>query len=184
PLSRYFVEKDDHRWWSDHLDRFPKTVESWTNLLCTEHILPIPCPLRESLIEEYCPKSGVNQAKELEANKDCLVRMYLGKRRSRVNTNLFSLRNFCLHLDQMEDLELKIDRFTTAIAEALAVMHWACYLDANDIKFVMGSVPNGSTDDQLIVCKPLTSVDVSKIRPNTSTWDAHINDFKKGQIHI
>ncbi|KAJ4338716.1 hypothetical protein N0V95_007987 [Ascochyta clinopodiicola] len=184
PRVWYFVKMDDESWWTQNKDRFPKTATDWTNLLCTERILPISRPLRESLIDEYCPKRNIEQAKEIEVNKDCLVRLYLGKRRSRVNTSFFSLRNFCLHLDQMEELELKIDQFATTIAEALAVMHWACRLDANDIEFVVGSAPDISAEPNLIVPKPLTSVDINKMKPNTSTWNAHTNDFKKRQIHI
>ncbi|KAF9695289.1 hypothetical protein EKO04_006722 [Ascochyta lentis] len=184
PRVWYFVQMDDDIWWLQNRDRFPKTVTHWTNLLCTERILPIPRPLRECLIEEYCPKNGVEQAKETESNKDCLVRLYLGKRRSRVTTSVFSLRNFCLHVDQMEELELKTSQFAIAIAEALAWMHWACRLDANDVEFVMGSAPDSSADPHLIVPKPLASIHVDKMKPNTSTWNAHINDFKKRQIHI
>ncbi|KAH6612088.1 hypothetical protein C7974DRAFT_418989 [Boeremia exigua] len=184
PRCFWFVGQDDERWWEENVNRFPKQPDQWTNILCSERILPIPRPLRHALIEEYCPKSGFEAAKELKSNKHCLVRLYLGKRRTRVNTLFFNLRNFNLNLDQMEDLNLDVRYFAVAIAEAMAVMHWICWLDANDVEFVLGSSPDGSADANQIVAKPLTNKDLEKMAPNTSTWDAHLQDFKTRQIHI
>lgn len=52
----------------------------------------------------------------------------------------FSLRNFPLHLDQMESLGVttsEIDQYARAMAETLAMMHWISEIDGNDIEFVL-----------------------------------------------
>ncbi|KAF3050123.1 hypothetical protein E8E11_007783 [Didymella keratinophila] len=60
-------------WKVRNFDRFPKEQNEWTNLLASERIMPIPGPLGEALIEEYCPKTGIEAAKKLESNKHCLL---------------------------------------------------------------------------------------------------------------
>jgi len=54
------------------------------------------------LIEKYCPERLKEDAKSKQSNKDCLARVYIGKRRegNRVKPlQFFSLRNFNMHLD-------------------------------------------------------------------------------------
>ncbi|KAJ4172399.1 hypothetical protein NW754_002597 [Fusarium falciforme] len=80
-------------------------------------------------------------ALESPLNRDCLARIYLGRRRSphqprQVN---FSLRNFNLCLDQMMDLDLPVSSYASAIGEALAIIHWAANVDGYDAEFVLGS---------------------------------------------
>jgi len=43
-----------------------------------------------------------------------------------------------LHLNQAEDLDLDIVGYARAMAETLAMMHWAAQIDANDVEFVIG----------------------------------------------
>lgn len=89
-----------------------------------------------------------------EPNKDCLIRPYLGRRRvEKTNTasqfTAFSLRNFPLHIDQMETLGIStndIDQYARVMAETLAVMHWVGEMDGNDIEFVLAR-PNPSSHD-------------------------------------
>jgi hypothetical protein len=52
-----------------------------TNVLITQRIFPLHRPIRNSLIELYCRENSRDEAKNHEANKDCLVRVYLGKRK-------------------------------------------------------------------------------------------------------
>ena len=186
PRLKYFVGQSDDIWWSENLDRFPlQFLKEPSNLLCAERILPLAKPIRESLIDIYAPKGADLQSFKADAsNKDCLVRMYLGKRRERVNNKFFQLRNFNLHLDQMEELDLNVFEFASAIGQALAIMHWACHLDANDVEFVLGSSPDLVAQPHLITTKPLSSEAIANMSPNTSTWDAHINDFKKRTTHM
>ncbi|KAK6081219.1 hypothetical protein SCUP234_04872 [Seiridium cupressi] len=58
-------------------------------------------------------------------------------------TLLDRLRNYPLHVNQMMDLELDVPGYATAIARALAFMHWAAKIDANDVEFVLASAPDG-----------------------------------------
>ncbi|KAH9871632.1 hypothetical protein J1614_005887 [Plenodomus biglobosus] len=187
PIHKYFVGLDDSVWWNKNLDRFPKQlVDAPSNLMCAERILPLAKSIRESLIDQYCPPAARETFKADRANKDCLVRLYLGTRRKPRNSRFsgFQLRNFPLFLDQMEELELDVADFAKAIGEALAVMHWACHLDANDVEFVLGSSPEYTADPALILTKSLSVKYVSGMKPNTSTWTAHLDNFKKRTTHI
>jgi hypothetical protein len=52
----------------------------------------------------------------------------------------FSLRNYPLHLDQVESLGVttsEIYQYARAMAETLAMMHWFSEIDGNDIEFVL-----------------------------------------------
>ena len=62
----------------------------------------------------------------------------------RMRFQAFSLRNYPLHLDQMEELAIPFDHlesYARAMAETLAVMHWGAGMDGNDVEFVLGSHP-------------------------------------------
>lgn len=122
PGVEYFVSREDDEWWFHNLNRFPVDYRMRTPLLGSQRILPLPKPIRESLVDTYCPKKIAAQVKADPANKDCLVRVYLGKRRQRINTSFFQLRNFPLHLDQMEELELDIHRFAKGWRKP-----WPCF---------------------------------------------------------
>jgi hypothetical protein len=181
PRHKYFVGEKDNIWWSENLDRFPaQFLKRHSNLLCTERICPLAKPIRESLIDLYAPRNAdIANFKADASNKDCLVRIYLGKRRERPNNMFFQLRNFNLHLDQMEELQLDVNEFASAIGEALAIMHWACHIDGNDVEFVLGSSPDVSAQPHMIFAKPLTVQQISALPVDTSTWNAHLNDFKE-----
>ncbi|RSL58242.1 hypothetical protein CEP54_007856 [Fusarium duplospermum] len=151
------ISKDD-KWWLenrglllDQHDDFPVP----SSALTSEHILPLAGVVRETLIEKYCPQSMQQAALESTLNRDCLARVYLGRRRSphqprQVN---FSLRNFNLCLDQMVDLGLPISSYASAIEEALAVIHWAANVNGYDVEFVLGS--EASVSSQLRKAPPL-----------------------------
>ncbi|CAD0090532.1 unnamed protein product [Aureobasidium mustum] len=110
---------------------------------------PIPTALLESLIPEITPiqrETCLNNP----TNNNCLVRLYLGCRggsRSKINPEMMSLRNFPLHVDEMERLCLPITAYITTIAQSLALMHWKAGIDANDVEFVFGSSRNDSNSE-------------------------------------
>ena len=185
PRHKYFVGMSDDIWWGENLDRFPNQ-DGPSNLLATERILPLTKVIRESLIDMYCPAERRKYFKADQSNKDCLVRIYLGKRRSPVvpKFKTFQLRNFLLHLDQIEELELNASEFASGIAEALAIMHWACQLDANDVEFVLGSAPDYIAEPHLIQPENIPPGVIAKMKPNTSTWDASLKNFHKRTTHI
>ena len=140
------MQPRDKDWWSENMPMFPEGTEA-TRVLCAERIPPLPQDVREQLLAEYCPAHLQLKAHIDPMNSDCLVRLYLGRRR-RTQTDttgrpqtFFTLRNFPLHLDQMLDLQLQIDAFASDMANALAIMHWAARIDADDVEFVLGSKP-------------------------------------------
>lgn len=106
-----------------------------------ERIFPHPSPLRFALIDKFCPPHGRAQSKASEADKDCLVRPYLGRMKYGSGGMFFSLRNFKLHANQMQELDLPVSEFTGAMGHAMAVLHWNTRIDGNDVEFVLGSAP-------------------------------------------
>lgn len=125
PPCHYFALGTDSRWWESNLEKFPPRFQVPSHVLCTERILPLPLVIRNGLIDLYCAPAKIPQAKNDAANKDCLVRLYLGKRRASAVPSRFStLRNMILHLDQMEYLELDVKYYAELMADTLAVMHW------------------------------------------------------------
>ncbi|KAI9774716.1 MAG: hypothetical protein M1839_001677 [Geoglossum umbratile] len=182
PRCHWYASATDDEWWDENLERFPKEHQFRNNTICFERILPIPKIIRESLIDEYCPSSFRVNAKADPSNKDCLVRLYLGKRREPRPSRFFTLRNFLLHIDQMEDLEHDVDELAANMADALAVMHWHVRIDADDVEFVLGSAPTRSTIPTLR--KPLMLADICSMPKNTSTWASSFENFKYRTVHM
>jgi hypothetical protein len=110
-----------------------------TEVLVTQRIIPLPDTTRTHLINKYCTTRIKAAAISDPANRDCLVRLYLGSLAGKSGGMFFSLRNFKLHLNQMVDLQLDVDRIATHMAKSLAVMHWAARTDARDVEYVLGS---------------------------------------------
>ncbi|PSN66029.1 hypothetical protein BS50DRAFT_469831, partial [Corynespora cassiicola Philippines] len=185
PRVRYFVGAYDKEFWDNNLKRFPKNEQLVSNTLCTERVLPLAKPIRESLINQYCKPQLVQKIKQSEPDNDCLVRVYLGKRRrSERPTMFFSLRNYNLHLDQMEELGLDTHGLASNIAEALAIVHWGAHLDADDVEFVLGSAPIRATDTAFIPTPKLSAKDLKNQKRNTSTWSTHVDNFRYRVTHL
>jgi hypothetical protein len=79
-------------------------------------------------------------------NTDCLFRPYLNRRRVLSGRSSrfkgFSLRNFPLYLDQMEELSIPpedMEQYAKSMADALAMAHWAAGIDGNDVGFALAS---------------------------------------------
>lgn len=125
---------------------------------------------RDALVDYYCPEGLKAGAKVQDSNDDCLVRLYLGKRRDKTTRRrpgpkrFFGLRNFPLCLDQMQDLGLDTHHFASVMAETLAFLHWKVGIDAADVEFVLGRPPN-------LVHEPVPSYEqLQEMRVNTSTY--------------
>lgn len=141
PECYYFVPKDDQLYFNNNLSLVESAKEICnmpTSVLASERILPLPKPTRDLLIEKYCPEQIKQLAFHTAANKDCLVRVYLGSLKGRQG-RFFSLRNFKLHLEHMVELQLDVMDLAAKMASAMALMHWAAKTDARDIEFVFGS---------------------------------------------
>ncbi|KAI9761002.1 MAG: hypothetical protein M1840_002156 [Geoglossum simile] len=152
PQCYRFIEARDQEWWDKNLSSFPQGY-SPCNIILSECIQPLPQNIRELLIDQYCPAPLIPEIKASDTNQDCLIRPYLGRRRiapggrgrpSRFQ--VFSLRNFPLHVDQMEQLGIGADtnKYAETMAEALAMMHWYGEMDANDVEFVLAPPRNGT----------------------------------------
>ncbi|KIW86444.1 hypothetical protein Z517_01841 [Fonsecaea pedrosoi CBS 271.37] len=116
----------------------------WKYRTNPERIFPVPLPVRSALVDAFAP-TDVKQNKEnflsQQENKDCLIRIYLGRRQSRPTTNTFRLRNFDMTVNEMEFLRLDTVLYAETLAQTLAIIHWKVKLDANDVEFVFGSAP-------------------------------------------
>lgn len=147
PRCFHFIDAGNTAWWSENLLRFPKGY-SPCNILQSERIPPLSLLIRERLIAKYCPMALIDEIKASVSNKSCLVRPYLGRRRHGAQRpkrfEAFSLKNFPLHLDQMEQLDLNVASYAEIMADALAMMHWYGEIDANDVEFVLAP-PRNST---------------------------------------
>ncbi|WQF89161.1 hypothetical protein CDEST_14175 [Colletotrichum destructivum] len=136
PRCFWYATPDTQTFWDLNLDFFPKTREfprKPRHALCMERIFPLPRPVRHALIEKYCPPQAREKMKSDVANKDCLVRPYLGRVKFGQGGLFFSLRNFKLHADQVQELGVVAADLYTGMAHALAVLHWDTKIDANDI---------------------------------------------------
>ncbi|KAI9869330.1 MAG: hypothetical protein M1813_000119 [Trichoglossum hirsutum] len=155
--QRYgFIEAADREWWDKNLISFPQGY-SPCNVLHSERIPPLPQNIRELLIDKYCPTPLIPEITASDANRDCLIRPYLGRRRIAPRDGdrpskfkAFSLRNFPLHIDQMEQLDIGVGIVTYAemMAETLAIIHWYGEIDANDVEFVLAP-PRCGTQSRL-----------------------------------
>lgn len=149
PDCERFITATDSDWWGWNLQSFPSGFTA-CNILQSQRIPPVPERARRLLVEEYCPPQMVDDIMRSERNKDCLIRPYLGRRRVRRRSQApsrfqaFSLWNFPLHGDQMDELDIPLEdrqQYARIMARTLAILHWIGKIDGNDIEFVLAS-PN------------------------------------------
>ncbi|KAF2653308.1 hypothetical protein K491DRAFT_680611 [Lophiostoma macrostomum CBS 122681] len=144
PRCHELIQNDNTRWWDEHGPNFPASY-SHCKTLISERIPALNATARQHLIQAFCPTERQEFVKSNPSDQDCLVRLYLGRRRHTARSerpsklNIFSLRNFPLHLDQVELLGLDALPYAKIMAETLAVMHWAAGIDGNDVEFVLAS---------------------------------------------
>ena len=141
PACHQYVSNQDPLW-EELIERFPSNLVP-CNSLITERIPPFPQDVRDRLIDKYCPDQLKASIISSEPDRDCLIRPYLGRRRlpprttGRPKFQAFSLRNYPLHLDQLEELSLDCIFYARIMAEVLANLYWKAKIDANDIEFVL-----------------------------------------------
>ncbi|KAK5700078.1 hypothetical protein LTR97_006213 [Elasticomyces elasticus] len=146
PLLKGYINKHDS-WWNRHHTWLPPGLRQ--DVLQMERIMPLPEPVRELLIEKYCPELVKGAARQAPANRECLARVYVGRRRvPRLRpSRMFNMRNYGLCLDQMEELGIDPMPFVVTMAKATAFMHWRMNSDARDIEFVLGCSRVGEWDE-------------------------------------
>lgn len=161
PRCHYYVDASDRKWWSRNLSRLPEDYRFPRDALITDRVPPFPQVVQEILVDLYCPKSLRSQIKASEANQDCIIRPYLGRRRRLEKQSKFqgfSLRNFPLHADQIEELALDGPLYARVMAETLADLYWRVHVDANDMEFVLAprredgaGQPEGHPSDETVI---------------------------------
>ncbi|CAI7590601.1 unnamed protein product [Penicillium discolor] len=133
--------------WINNSLHFPKTADTQNFAMISSRVFPLPLPVREAIVDVLCPPSIQKHKFEFLAkpeNKNCLIRVYLGRRmtnKTNPNVKNFKLRNFPLHVNEMEDLQLDTCAFAHVMAQTLAILHWKAGVDGNDIEFILGSSP-------------------------------------------
>ncbi|KAJ6786233.1 hypothetical protein PWT90_04905 [Aphanocladium album] len=145
PFHVAFLDPSSSDSWSKLLPRLPDGFTACEALI-SERIPPMPLRVRELLSRHYCPSLELAaQMAQDKANESCLVRPYLGRRRlgqqpgdsNGLRRRFFSLRNFALHMEQMEQLTLPVKVYAVAMAEALAFLLWVARVDAGDVEYVL-----------------------------------------------
>jgi hypothetical protein len=144
PEFHGWVSPKSDSFWDTKAQDFPSGSKVPNYDLISIRILPLQLPVRAAIIDALCSKSIRKLKKtilEKPENKDCLVRLYLGRRNDDIKGETARLRNFPLHVNEMEGLKLDTGWYAVTMARALAVTHWAADMDANDVEFVLGSSP-------------------------------------------
>lgn len=147
PENFAFLEADSGLW-SKLLPRLQHGFAPCQALI-NERILPMPLEVRELLAGRYArgDKSEVIRLARDKSNECCLIRPYLGKRRPSTGGPLrfLSLRNFPLHINQMEELALPVEEYAIAMANSLAFLHWVAKVDASDVEVVLARPRSNNT---------------------------------------
>lgn len=126
PGCHHFVYNDDRTWWDKQVLRFPKDFQIRCNILITDRIPPFPQEVRDTITDLYCPESLRSSIKLSKPDQDCLIRPYLGRRRrleKQSRFQAFSLRNYPLHIDQIEESGLDSVLYAKIMAETLAGLY-------------------------------------------------------------
>lgn len=170
PVCHKFVPLHDHSWWDEQKSSFPVDYQVPCNILITERIRPFSKLIRDTITDLYCPEALRSSIKSSEPDQDCLIRAYLGRRRRSARQSrfqAFSLRNYPLHIDQMEEMKLDTFAYARIMAETLANLHWSARIDANDVEFVLA--PSPREEDHL-----LKSTGAGAKTSSATTIESHI----------
>ena len=169
PRVRDLKEPGEDEFWTENIARFPEGDQTRGTAFHIEHILPVADCTREEIVRNFYRRTEKTQRQVLDEpeNKDCLVRLYLGKNNpngGRRYGSRDSLRNFPLYLDNARKLCFKVEDHAQAMAMGLAVLHWHAQIDAQDTEFVLGcaSTPTLATarpDQEHMQRLPLTQTD-------------------------
>ncbi|KAJ5473113.1 hypothetical protein N7475_002679 [Penicillium sp. IBT 31633x] len=152
-----FIKATDQNWWVINRQLFPPGYTP-CNMICSERIPPFSQTIRQVFITNYRPSKVAPTIINSEPDKDCLIRLYLGRRRtqkphSTSRFTAFSLGNFPLHLDQLESLGTtkgELHKYAITMAETLAVILWIAKVDGNDIGFVLA--PSSQSENKTGSC--------------------------------
>ncbi|KAK3372689.1 hypothetical protein B0H63DRAFT_527516 [Podospora didyma] len=134
-------------------------------------------------IERFWDPDSKQQALDDLDNKDCLVRVYLGsmeggksQSQDQEGAEIFSLRDFEMHLDQMAELDLNIVGMARRIGMSLAMMHWMARADACGVEFVLSSP---ATLPNLALAVDFNKEPASGPRPPAQMWILDFNQVRE-----
>ena len=193
PRCYGYINASNQNFFATNYVRFPEPYGTPGNILVSERIPPLSRPVRDALVDLYIPSAALAAANTAEKsnsrNRDCLARVYLGRRRDPncQTSRMFTLRNFHLCIDQMEELGLEILALAQKMADALAVMHWCARIDADGVEFVLGSLPPAPIRavlpraSRLRELKPNsdTSSPLQDFNPHTPNCGLYLLDFDR-----
>ena len=176
------IEPWDTEFWRNSTPQFPKDYEPCLSLL-SERIPHFPREVREQLIKQFCPPTLKDFIRSNPSDEHCLVRLYLGRRRVKPKNESrfqrFSLRNYPLHIDQMEDLDLDIEAYARAMGIALALIHWVAGIDGNDVEFVLAP-PRVRHDHQNQ--SPVTHLDSPYMNSYMNIWSSSTKSLPESEV--
>lgn len=181
PALKMWVSPKSNHFWNSSATQFAQDLEVPGYGLVSEYISPLQETVRAALVDIFAPKeiqARKHDFLRIPKNKDCLIRLYLGRRNDDsppITADKFHLRNFPLHVNEMERLQLDTSLYTKLMAQALATLHWRAGLDANDVEFVFGSSPQ--------VHEPPTLQDLAGLDKDTAA-DMHFSDFHNRTVSI
>ncbi|KAK1246372.1 hypothetical protein MKX08_000174 [Trichoderma sp. CBMAI-0020] len=126
PKSEAFIGKEAPEW----ADILPQLPPDYTpcNAIISEKIMPVSLPFHRTIVENFILGVDPDEILHNQANKHCLIRPYLGRRRFQAEgerarrLRAYSLRNFPLHMGDMEKIRLKTHDSK---------------VDANNVEFVL-----------------------------------------------
>ncbi|KAF2094137.1 hypothetical protein NA57DRAFT_22652, partial [Rhizodiscina lignyota] len=125
--------------WTSRLDFDWRLTEF--DAVVSERIQPFKQPVRDLLIDLYCPKQLRDLVRQNPLNENCLIRPYLGRRKNQTGPPSqfpeIELCDFPLHVDQMEHLGLHTHEYARIMADTLAYLHWELGVDASGLEFVL-----------------------------------------------
>ncbi|EUC42731.1 hypothetical protein COCMIDRAFT_39252 [Bipolaris oryzae ATCC 44560] len=170
--------------WSATASCFPKGIASIPNYgLISKRILSVPLCFREDIVDLLCPEA-IKTIKpdflERNENKDCLVRLYLGRRSctSHREAGNIRLRNFPLHVNELERLGLRPEPYVKF------------GFDANDVEFVLGGghlVGNSYPSEQEVRAATKDTagrLHMTNLRnEQTSMWLLDFNQCQRFEYH-
>lgn len=173
-----WIHPSNDLFWTGSRFMFPKDLQP-TYGFVSSRIFPLPLPVREAIFEAFAPKSiKANKASFLSdpENKDCLVRLYLGRRAERPSSNMFKLRNFDMMVNELEYLRLDTAMYANMMAHTLAILHWKAKVDANDVEFVLGRSPTAKM--------PASAAELKSTNPDDAKFLGQDLDFHHRSIGI
>ncbi|KAK5734360.1 hypothetical protein LTR17_009024 [Elasticomyces elasticus] len=185
PQLRGYIDKHNF-WWTRHQSWLPSGMRQ--DVLQMERIMPLPKSVRELLIDKYCPEVVKEVAHQAPANRECLVRVYIGRRKApRLRpSKMFNMRNYGLCLDQMEELGIDPMPLVVTMAKATAFMHWRLKSDARDIEFVLGcgrKKLDGETVARNLAGRGSTlSEEETSLKPTESSAPARTNSASRRDV--